>query len=305
MECTSFLNCYSRDNAAQRLRGALWDEHHFNSNSKYSGDPIRNGYKNEDSSASQRDNERSGNSFVGYEMGLKAPKKPAVFYPNIDLSIPDSVYTDDGSVDLVWDLLRWEAYQNQKEQQEPLLVSFLHSTILNHPTLESSLAFLLANRLQSPAIMISTQIQSLILETLQNDATFRRTLRADMMAVRDRDPACNTLPDVFLYFKGFHALQSHRVAHCLWKSGRQVLAQFIQSQVSQIFQIDIHPNATLQSGIMLDHGTGIVIGETVCDDRDYLLCQFFSLFMVLAQFPFYQSLINSRSFLASQGNGWS
>ena len=86
--------------------------------------------------------------------------------------------------------------------------------------------------------------------------------RADILAVRDRDPACTCLPDVFLYFKGFHALQTYRVSHFLWKSGRRLLAHYLQSQVSQHFQIDIHPNATLGSGIMLDHGTGIVIGET-------------------------------------------
>jgi len=81
--------------------------------------------------------------------------------------------------------------------------------------------------------------------------------------VRDRDPACTGLPDVFLYFKGFHALQTYRVAHAIWKTdNKQVLAHYLQSQMSQTFQIDIHPNATLGSGIMLDHGTGIVIGET-------------------------------------------
>jgi serine O-acetyltransferase len=157
-----------------------------------------------------------------------APPVPSAFYPDIDLSVPESVYSEDGSVDLVWDLLRWEAFRNQQEQYEPLLVSFLHSTILTHSSLESSLAFLLANRLQG--MMISTQLQALIYETLQESPVFRRNLRADILAVRDRDPACNTLPDVFLYFKGFHALQSYRVANVLWNSGRKVLAQYLQSQ---------------------------------------------------------------------------
>jgi serine O-acetyltransferase len=237
---------YRRDNASQQLRAALWDETHYRSSS------------NDDNDSSLRSAQEESRSVDG----LHCPPKPVAFYPDIDLSIPDAVYSDDGSVDLVWDLLRWEGYQSQESQREPLLVSFLHSTILNHNSLESSLAFLLANRLQSPAMMISTQLQSLILEALKDDKVFRRKLRADIMAVRDRDPACNTLPDCFLYFKGFHALQSHRVANWLWNNGKQVLAQYLQSQVSQIFQIDIHPNATLGSGIMLDHGTGIVIGET-------------------------------------------
>jgi hypothetical protein len=242
----------ARDNDAQRLRGVI-DEDHFQH--KLHSDVARNEELLPSSAdANVNDNEH-----------LASPANPIVarpkaFYPDIDLSIPNSVYCPEQGIDLVWDLLRWEAYQ--QAQQEPLLVSFLHSTILNHRTLESSLAFLLANRLQSPAMMISTQLQSLILEALRCNV-FRRALRADMMAVRDRDPACAYLPDVFLYFKGFHALQSHRVAHVLWQQGRQVLALYLQSQVSQIFQIDIHPNATLGSGIMLDHGTGIVVGETV------------------------------------------
>lgn len=257
------------------MRGALWDEQHYdlrgnnrnigildntdtNGAEPMSKQQVFSEWNNNNPNDNPAPTKQSANIYYNknYE-----PPYPKAFYPDIDLSIPDSVYSDD--VDLVWDLLRYEAYQNQQEQHEPLLVSFLHSTILNHDTLESSLAFLLANRLQSPAMMISTQLQALILSALQDCAQFRRKLRADIMAVRDRDPACHTLPDVFLYFKGFHALQSYRTAHVLWNSGRTILAQYLQSQVSQIFQIDIHPNATIGSGIMLDHGTGIVIGETV------------------------------------------
>ena len=236
----------ARDNDAQRFRGII-DENHY--------------LKEEQDDKTARRYPVNNNAATGEDiMNGSSINRPTAFYPDIDLSIPDAVYCPDNNVDLVWDLLRWEAHQ--QAQQEPLLVSFLHSTILNHHSLESSLAFLLANRLQSPAMMVSTQLQSLILDALKC-STFRRALRADMMAVRDRDPACAYLPDVFLYFKGFHALQSHRVAHVLWSQGRQMLALYLQSQVSQIFQIDIHPNATLGSGIMLDHGTGIVIGETV------------------------------------------
>lgn len=226
------------------LRGALWHEEHFVDEDNKSGQAV----EDVESSSST-----SSESYQGY----LAPPKPKLFYPDIDLSVPDAVYS--GDYDAVWELMRWEAFQ--EAQREPLLVSFLHSSILNHKTLESSLAFLLANRLASQA-MISTQVQSLILEALDEDDSIGRSLRADIMAVRDRDPACTCLPDVFLYFKGFHALQTYRVAHVLWKAGKKVLAHYLQSQMSQSFQIDIHPNATLGSGIMLDHGTGIVIGET-------------------------------------------
>jgi serine O-acetyltransferase len=237
----------SRSEEDRILRGAIWHEDHYG-NADVEETPSQTITTTDDDDDDDQD-ERFG------------PRKPALFYPDIDLSIPDTIYSPskDIDIDVVWDLMRWEAFQEAR--REPLLVSFLYSSILNHASLESSLAFLLANRLSSPA-MISTQIQSLILEALDADPSIGRSLRADIMAVRDRDPACTCLPDVFLYFKGFHALQTYRVAHVLWKAGKRVLAHYLQSQMSQIFQIDIHPNSTLGSGIMLDHGTGIVIGET-------------------------------------------
>ena len=193
-------------------------------------------------------------------MEMQSPRSDEpVRFEDIDLSVPLSVYDPDNNIDLVWDLMRFEA--NEEAIREPILVSFLHSTILNHPSLESALAFHLANKLSAPA-MIATQINDLMKEALGASVTFRRSLRADILAVRDRDPACLGLPDVFLYFKGFHSLQSYRVAKHLWKTGRTTLAHYLQSQVSQTFQIDIHPNATILDGVMLDHGTGIVIGET-------------------------------------------
>ena len=185
-----------------------------------------------------------------------------VRFEDIDLSVPLSVYDPDNNIDLVWDLMRFEA--NEEAIREPILVSFLHSTILNHPTLESALAFHLANKLSAPA-MIATQINDLMREALDASMTFRRSLRADILAVRDRDPACEAIPIVFLYFKGFHSLQSYRVANHLWKTGRTTLAHYLQSQVSQTFQIDIHPNATILDGVMLDHGTGkFWTGRSTC-----------------------------------------
>jgi serine O-acetyltransferase len=98
----------------------------------------------------------------------------------------------------------------------------MHSTVLSHTSLESSISFHLANLLSS-ASMINTQIQALILEYTKADATFSDSIRKDILAVVNRDPAVKAYTDVLLYFKGFHALQSHRVAHWLWKNGRSSL----------------------------------------------------------------------------------
>ena len=203
---------------------AVWDEDHFTSESDDADSSSSIEFVAADSPSIQQQQQHNQTTITDYK--------------EIDLSIPTTVYSlnSEQPIDLVWYLMRKEAYE--EAAREPLLVSFLYSTIINHPTLESALSFHLANRLSNPA-MLSTQVMSLIREALDADPDFRKNLRADMLAVRDRDPACNALPDVFLYFKGFHALQAYRVSHYLWKSGRRVLAHYLQSQVSQHFQIDI------------------------------------------------------------------
>jgi len=258
---TTIRLLHKGDETSAKLTKAVWDESHYEESDGNNVNSVPNSVGAEGASSSSSPEVTDPAAFPNTQ------QQTVIDYQQIDLSIPSSVYSigapspfnSSKPVDLVWDLMRREA--QTEAEREPLLVSFLHSTILNHPSLESALSFHLANRLSSPA-MLSTQIMSLIREALDADPDFRKNLRADMLAVRDRDPACNCLPDVFLYFKGFHALQTYRVAHYLWRSGRRVLAHYLQSQVSQHFQIDIHPNATLGSGIMLDHGTGIVIGET-------------------------------------------
>jgi serine O-acetyltransferase len=216
------------------LTKAVWDEGHF----------VEDSIPNIDSIPLPSTPTLLDESVLATSKGIKSAALPntqqytITGYQQIDQSIPPSVYSLDSTqpIDLVWELMRQEAHI--EAAREPLLVSFLYSTILNHPTLESALSFHLANRLSSPT-MLSTQIMALIREASDADPDFRRNLRADILAVRDRDPACTCLPDVFLYFKGFHALQTYRVAHYLWKSGRRVLAHYLQSQVSQHFQIDI------------------------------------------------------------------
>jgi serine O-acetyltransferase len=161
--------------------------------------------------------------------------------------------------DAVWDRIRKET--EKKAAEEPLLASFLYATILNHSQLERALSFHLASQLDS-ATVSALLLREVILDALKHDPCIPKAIRADLMAVEERDSACHELSIPFLYFKGFHALQSHRVAHWLWKQGRQSLALFFQNRVSSVFGVDIHPAAQLGHGIMLDHATGLVIGET-------------------------------------------
>lgn len=174
------------------------------------------------------------------------------------------------NTDPIWVQIREEASQHARE--EPILASFLHATILNHSRLELALSFHLASQLDSPTAS-SLLLREVMLEAMDSDQYIRDAMRKDLLAVLERDSACNELSMPFLYFKGFHALQAYRVAHWLWNSGRESLALFFQNRMSAEFGVDIHPAARLGHGIMLDHATGLVIGETAVVGNDVSILQ--------------------------------
>ena len=163
------------------------------------------------------------------------------------------------SPDPVWERIRAETEKHA--QEEPILASFLHSTILNHDSLECALSFHLASQLDSPTVT-SLLLREVMLQAMRTDQRIGEATREDLLAVVDRDSACHELYIPFLYFKGFHALQTHRIAHWLWHNDRRSMALFFQNRVSVKFGIDIHPAARMGRGIMLDHATGVVVGET-------------------------------------------
>ncbi|EIK45987.1 serine acetyltransferase [Cellvibrio sp. BR] len=162
-------------------------------------------------------------------------------------------------IDSLWESIRVQT--RKQAEAEPVLASFLYSTILNHDTLEAALSFHLANKLDSPALP-AMLIREVIEEAMAKDQSIVESVRADLLAVSERDSACCSLVTPLLYFKGFHALQAYRIAHWLWNQGRNSLALFLQNRISAVFAVDIHPAARIGKGIMFDHATGIVIGET-------------------------------------------
>ena len=170
-----------------------------------------------------------------------------------------------GEQEDLWVLMREEAIA--KAAGEPILGSYFHATILNHHSFGSALSFRLASKLDNP--MLPTMlIRDVINEATQDDPNILRAAEIDILATYSRDPACTDLSTPFLFFKGFHALQAHRVAQWLWNEGRQTLAQFFQNQISVTLGVDIHPAAKIGSGIMLDHATGVVVGETAVIEDD-------------------------------------
>ncbi|KAL8461657.1 hypothetical protein ACS0TY_032145 [Phlomoides rotata] len=147
--------------------------------------------------------------------------------------------------------------------QEPILSNFYHSAILSHTSLESALSNLLSIKLCNTDVSLSSDaLNAVFVKALIEDGEIQRSIRDDLRAVKDRDPACLSYTHCFLNFKGFLAIQAHRLGHKFWLQGRIQLAILIQNRVSQVFAVDIHPGATIGSGVVFDHGTGIVVGET-------------------------------------------
>ncbi|THF99308.1 hypothetical protein TEA_002687 [Camellia sinensis var. sinensis] len=163
--------------------------------------------------------------FPVYAMGFSKPDPPPI------VPLLNSDYASD---DPIWDAA----------EKEPILSSFLYASILAHDCLEQALGFVIANRLQSPTLL-ATQLMDIFCKIMMDDRAIQRSIRLDVQAFKDRDPSCLSYCSALLYLKG-----------------RKVLALALQSRISEVFGVDIHPAAKIGEGILLDHGTGVVIGET-------------------------------------------
>jgi serine O-acetyltransferase len=174
-----------------------------------------------------------------------------------------------GTVDPLWDQLRSEA--ETVVQDEPALAGLVLGAILHQPSLEAAVIHRVASRLNHMALP-SDIIEQTFLEAVADDETLGAAFRSDISAVLDRDPATTRALEPVLYFKGFHAIQTYRLAHWLWEKGRHDFALYLQSRSSEVFQTDIHPAARMGRGIFLDHATGLVVGSTaVIEDNVSML----------------------------------
>jgi serine O-acetyltransferase len=170
----------------------------------------------------------------------------------------------------VWQAIVKEA--REQSEQEPMLASFYHATIINHDSLDASLSYILANKLKT-ASMPAMAVREVVEEAFQADPNIADSAASDICATVSRDPAVGLYSTPLLYLKGYHALQGYRVANYLWAHGRRALATYLQNQISVACQVDVHPAATIGKGIMLDHATGIVIGETAVVENDVSILQ--------------------------------
>ena len=169
----------------------------------------------------------------------------------------------------------WAALRNEAEaaaKSEAALASLIAAVIINHKTLGGALSYQLARKLGDQELR-AMSLREIAEDAYATDPSLVDIAEADLKAVFERDPACKGYLQPFLFFKGYLALQTQRIAHRLWLDGRETLALYLQSRMSELFQVDIHPATQIGRGVFIDHGTGIVIGETAVIGDDVSMLQ--------------------------------
>jgi serine O-acetyltransferase len=172
-------------------------------------------------------------------------------------------------VDPIWERIRADA--QAIVETDLAMAGFVVEAVLEHHSLEEAVIARVASRLDHAALRADVIVRA-VAQAVEKDRELGTAFRADLMAVLDRDPACTRLIEPLLYFKGFHALQTYRLAHALWHEGRKDFSLYLQSRSSAVFQTDIHPAARIGKGVFLDHATGLVVGSTaVIEDNVSIL----------------------------------
>ena len=151
--------------------------------------------------------------------------------------------------------------------KEPAMEILLNETVLERSSFAESLTFRITRKLVNHGASIDV-LHNVFLEAFDSDPAILTQVARDMIAVNDRDPACPDVLTPLLYFKGFQSLVCYRISHYLWHAGRRDFALYLESLIAETFSVDIHPAAKIACGILLDHATGFVAGETAVIEND-------------------------------------
>ena len=172
--------------------------------------------------------------------------------------------------DDVWSVIKEEV--SLRIQAEPTLEPYLNLLVLSQDSLVSAIASIISSKLNSDALS-SKDIKNFILDVYKNFDGIAESLEEDLIFFKDNDPACKYYSTPILFYKGFQGLAAYRAANCLWKNDRHTMSLFIQNRASEVFGVDIHPAAEILGGVMIDHATGVVIGETSKIDKNVSIYQ--------------------------------
>ena len=169
----------------------------------------------------------------------------------------------------------WTKIQNEirlRVDAEPSLGAFLYSLVLSQKDLLGAVASILASKLHSDALS-AMDIKKFILDVYRDCDGIEEALEQDIKFFKDHDPACKYFSTPLLFYKGFLGLATYRAAHCLWNNERHTMALFLQNRASEVFGVDIHPAAKIAGAVMIDHATGVVIGETTVIESEVSIFQ--------------------------------
>ena len=172
--------------------------------------------------------------------------------------------------DDVWSVIKEEV--RLRIQAQPTLEPYLNLLVLSQDSLVSAIASIISSKLNSDALS-SKDIKNFILDVYKNCDGIAESLEEDLIFFKDNDPACKYYSTPILFYKGFQGLAAYRAANCLWKNDRHTMSLFIQNRASEVFGVDIHPAAEILGGVMIDHATGVVIGETAKIDKNVSIFQ--------------------------------
>ena len=172
--------------------------------------------------------------------------------------------------DDVWSVIKEEV--RLRIQAEPTLEPYLNLLVLSQDSLVSAIASIISSKLNSDALS-SKDIKNFILDVYKNCDGIAESLEEDLIFFKDNDPACKYYSTPILFYKGFQGLAAYRAANCLWKNDRHTMSLFIQNRASEVFGVDIHPAAEILGGVMIDHATGVVIGETAKIEKNVSIFQ--------------------------------
>lgn len=168
-------------------------------------------------------------------------------------------------IEALWQLIRSEA--ELIRQHEPQMRGLLDDVVLQRQNLGDALAARLARKLARED-MKREELAPLLAGLFDQHPALVCSAAKDLIAIHERDAACDSPLQPLLFFKGFLAISTYRISHLLWQHERRALALYFQSIASEVFAVDIHPAAKIGSGILLDHATSFVVGETAIIEDD-------------------------------------
>ncbi|GGX31613.1 serine O-acetyltransferase EpsC [Aquimarina muelleri] len=159
----------------------------------------------------------------------------------------------------IWDKIKIES--ERFINNEPVIEKVIRYNITGKENFWASIASILSKKLANEYLP-KKELEKIIIQILEEDKEIQKQIITDLQGYYDRDFACNSYLEVLLFYRGFQAVSAYRIARSFYLKDQKLTSKFFQNRIFEVYAMDIHPNAKLGKGIVIDHGIGLVIGET-------------------------------------------